>query len=106
MLRFLRIPSGLKLVPHAHVMYLLSSHLASKNCRLKYVYRTTVLLVVLCGCETWCLTSGKRQTKDIFQQAAEENIWARKVGSTDTLRLTHCQVTHFQAMNFIKAVIK
>ena len=86
--------------------YFLSSRLVSKNCRLKYVYRTSILSVVFCGCETWCLTFRKKQTKDIFQEAAEENIWAREGGITDTSRLTQCQVTQFQAINFIKAKIK
>ena len=37
------------------VQNLLSSSLQSKNLKIK-VHRTIILLVVLCGCETWSLT--------------------------------------------------
>ena len=37
------------------VQNLLSSRLLSKNLKIK-IYRTTILPVVLCGCETWSLT--------------------------------------------------
>jgi hypothetical protein len=33
----------------------LSSHLLSKNLKIK-MYKTIILPVVLCGCETWSLT--------------------------------------------------
>jgi hypothetical protein len=37
------------------VQNLLSSHLLSKNVKIK-IYKTVILLVVLYGCEIWCLT--------------------------------------------------
>jgi hypothetical protein len=37
------------------VQNLLSSHLISKNLKIK-IYKTVILLVVLYGCETWSLT--------------------------------------------------
>jgi hypothetical protein len=37
---------------------LLSSHLGSKNLKIK-IYRTLILPVVLCACETWSLTLGE-----------------------------------------------
>ena len=56
-------------------MNLLSSSLLSKNVKIK-LYRTTVLPVVLCGCDTWSLTlrEGSR-LRGVGEEGAEENIW-------------------------------
>jgi len=40
------------------VQNILSSSLLSKNLKIK-VYRTIILPVILCGCETWSLTLRK-----------------------------------------------
>jgi hypothetical protein len=44
------------------VQNLLSSHLISKNLKIK-IYKTVILPVVLYGCETWSLTLGEEQTE-------------------------------------------
>ena len=51
------IKSRLKLANACYhsVQNLLSSSLLSKNIKIK-IYRTIILPVVLCGCETWSLT--------------------------------------------------
>jgi len=51
------INSGLKSgnACHHSVQNLLSLSLLSKNIKIK-IYRTIILHVVLCGCETWSLT--------------------------------------------------
>ena len=45
---------------------LLSSRLLSKNLKTK-IYRITILPVVLCGCETWSLTSRKERKLRMFE---------------------------------------
>jgi len=49
---------------------LLSSHLLSKNIKIK-IHKTLILPVVLYGCETWSLTLREKQRLRVF----EENIW-------------------------------
>jgi len=53
------------------VQNLLSSSLVSKILKIK-IYRTIILPVVLCGCETWSLTSREKHRLRV----SEENIWA------------------------------
>jgi hypothetical protein len=48
------------------VQNLLSSRLISKNLKIK-IYKTVVLLVVLYGCETWCLTLGEEHRLRVFE---------------------------------------
>jgi hypothetical protein len=44
----------------------LSSHLISKNLKIK-IYKTVILPVVLCGCETWPLTLGEEHRLRVFE---------------------------------------
>jgi hypothetical protein len=62
------------------VQNLLSSSLLSKNVKIK-IYRTVILPVVLCGCETWSLTlrgirrlrvSDNRVLRRIFRSKRDE----------------------------------
>jgi hypothetical protein len=62
------------------VQNLLSSSLFSKNLKIK-IYRTIILPVVLCGCETWSLTlreeprlrvSENRMLRRIFGPKSDE----------------------------------
>jgi hypothetical protein len=55
------------------VQNLLSSHLTSKNLKIK-IYKTVILPVVLYGCETWSLTLGEEHRLRGF-----ENIVLRKI---------------------------
>jgi len=48
---------------------------SKKNLEIK-VYKTIVLPVVLCGCETWSLTvEGRTYVESVWELAAEENVW-------------------------------
>jgi hypothetical protein len=55
------------------VQNLLSSHLISKNLKIK-IYRTVILLVVLYECEIWSLTLGEEHRLRIFENSVED-IW-------------------------------
>jgi hypothetical protein len=48
------------------VQNLLSSRLISKHLKIK-IYRTTILPVVLCGCETWSLTLREKRRLRMFE---------------------------------------
>jgi hypothetical protein len=45
---------------------LLSSHLLSKNVKVR-IYKTIILPVVLCGCETWSLTLREEHKLRVFE---------------------------------------
>jgi hypothetical protein len=54
----------------------LSSSSLSKNVKIN-IRRTTVLLVVLYGCETWSLTLGEKCRLSVFEnRVPEEDFWA------------------------------
>jgi hypothetical protein len=59
------------------VQNLLSSSLASKNVTLK-IYRTTILLAVLYGCETWSLTLREGRTLRVFEDRVLRRIFGPK----------------------------
>ena len=48
------------------VQNLLSSRLLSKNLKIK-IYRTIILPLVLCGCETWSLTLREERKLRVFE---------------------------------------
>jgi hypothetical protein len=48
------------------VLNLLSSHLLSKNKKIK-IYRTIILHVVLYGCETWSLTLREGHRRRVYE---------------------------------------
>jgi hypothetical protein len=52
----------------------LSSHLLSKNIKMK-IYRRIILLVVLYGCETWSLTLGKESRLRVFENRVLRRIF-------------------------------
>jgi hypothetical protein len=55
------------------VQNLLSSHLISKNLKIK-IHRTVILLVGLHGCETWSLTLREEHRLRVFENSVED-IW-------------------------------
>ena len=59
------------------VQNILSSSLLSKNLRIKK-YRTTVLPVVLCGCETWSLTLREGRRLRVFENRMLRRIFGPK----------------------------
>jgi hypothetical protein len=59
------------------VQNLLSSHLLSKNVKIK-IYKTIILSVVLYGCETWSLILREEHKLRVFENGAEENILTKE----------------------------
>ena len=57
----------------------LSSRLLSKNLKLK-IYRTIILPVVLCGCETWSLTMKEEMKLRVFQNMVLRRIFGPRRG--------------------------
>jgi hypothetical protein len=58
------------------VQNLLSSHLISKNLKIK-VYKTVILPIVLYGCETWSLTLREEHRLRVFENKSVEDIWRK-----------------------------
>jgi len=59
------------------VQNLLSSSLLSKNLKIK-IYRTIILPVVVCGCETWSLTLREERRLRVFENRALRRIFSTK----------------------------
>jgi len=59
------------------VQNLLSSKLLSKNLRIK-IYRTTILPVVLYGCETWSLTYRDERRLRVFENRVLRRVFGPK----------------------------
>ena len=57
------------------VQNLLYSSLLSKNLKIK-AYRTIILPVVLCGCETWSLTLREERRLRVFENRMLRRVWA------------------------------
>ncbi|KAJ4434068.1 hypothetical protein ANN_16387 [Periplaneta americana] len=56
---------------------LLSSSLLSKNLKVK-IYKTVILLVLLCGCETWTLTLREEHRLRVFENKVLRKIFGAK----------------------------
>jgi len=56
------------------VQNLLSSRLLSKNLKMK-IYRTIIMPVVLCVCETWSLTLRKERKLRVFENMVLRRIF-------------------------------
>ena len=59
------------------VQNLLSSSLLSKNIKIE-IYRTTILSVVLYGCETWSLTLREERRLTVFENRVSRRIFGHK----------------------------
>ena len=59
------------------VQNLLSSSLVPKNLKIK-IYRTIILPVVLCGCETWSLTLREEHRLRVFENRVLRGIFGPK----------------------------
>ena len=59
------------------VQNLLSPSLLSKNLKIK-IYRTTILPVVLYGCETWSLTLREQRRLRVFENRVLRRIFGPK----------------------------
>jgi len=71
------------------VLNLLSSRLLSKNLKIK-IYRTTILPVVLYGCETWWLTLREERKQRVFENMVLRRIFGpRRDEVTEEWRRLH-----------------
>jgi hypothetical protein len=59
------------------VQNLLSSHLLSRNVKVK-IYKTVILPVVLYGCETWSLTLREEHRLKVFENRVLRRIFGPK----------------------------
>ncbi len=59
------------------VQNLLSSSLVPKNLKIK-IYRTIILPVVLCGCETWSLTLREEHRLRVFENRVLRRIFGSR----------------------------
>ena len=68
---------------------LLSSSLLSKNLKIE-IYRTIILPIVLCGCETWSLTLREKCRLRVFENRVLRGIFGlRRDGVTGEWRKLH-----------------
>jgi hypothetical protein len=59
------------------VQKVLSSSFLSKNLKIE-IYRTIILSVVLCGCETWSLTLREERRLRVLENRVLRRIFGRK----------------------------
>jgi hypothetical protein len=76
------------------VQNLLSSHLLSKNVKIK-IYKTIILPVVLYGCETWSLTVKVEHKLRVFENRVLRRIFGpKRDGVTGGWRKLHNEEPH------------
>jgi hypothetical protein len=76
------------------VQNLLSSHLLSKNIKIR-IYRTIILPMVLYGCETWPLTLRKKHSLKVFENRVLRRIFGPKTDKvTGGWRKLHNEELH------------
>jgi hypothetical protein len=62
----------------------LSSRLLSKDLKIK-IYKTITSLVVLYGCETWCLTLREKHILRVFENRVVRRVFGLQEGGSDRL---------------------
>jgi hypothetical protein len=73
---------------------LLSSRLLSRNAKVK-IYKTIILPVVLCGCQTWYLTLKEQHRLRAFEDRVLRRIFGPKMDKvTGELRKLHNEMLH------------
>jgi hypothetical protein len=70
------------------VQNLLSSHLISKNLKIK-IYKTVILPFVLYGCETWSLTLREEHRLRVFENRVLRRIFGPKREEDGSRRKLH-----------------
>jgi hypothetical protein len=60
------------------VQNVLSFCLLSKNIKVKIIYKTIILPVVLYGCESWCLTLSEEHRLKVFKNRVLMRIFGLK----------------------------
>jgi hypothetical protein len=87
------------------VQNLLSSHLISKNLKIK-IYKTVILPVVLYGCETWSLTSGEEHRLRVFENRVLRKIFGPKKEEDKLWRKLHNDKLHslYSSPNIVRVI--
>jgi hypothetical protein len=88
------------------VLSLLSSHLLSKNVKVK-IYKIVILPVVLHGCETWSLTLREEHRLRVFENRVLRKIFGPKRDEvTGEWRKLHNEQLHilYSSPNFIRQI--
>jgi hypothetical protein len=76
------------------VQNLLSSHLLSNNVKFR-IYKTIILPVVLCGCETWSLTLREEKQLMVLENRVLRRIFGpKRDGGTEGWRKLHNEELH------------
>jgi hypothetical protein len=84
----------------------LSSHLLSRNVKVK-IYKTTILLVVLYGCKTWSLTLREAHRLRVFENRVLRRIFGPKRDEvTGEWRKLHNEELHilYSSSNIIRQI--
>jgi hypothetical protein len=71
----------------------LYSHIISKNLKIK-IYKTVILPVVLCECETWFLTLGEEHRLRVFENGVLRRIFGPKREEDGSWRKLHNDELH------------
>jgi hypothetical protein len=85
------------------VQTLLSSHLISKNLKIK-IHKTVILLVVLYGCRTLCLTLREEHKLRVFENGVLRRIFGPKREEDRMWRKLHNDELHslYSSLNIIR----
>jgi hypothetical protein len=86
------------------VQYILSSHLISKNLKIK-IYRTVILPVVLSGCKTWSLTLREEHRLRVFENRLLK-IFGPKREEDGLWRKLHNDELHslYSSLNIVRVI--
>jgi hypothetical protein len=84
---------------------ILSSHLISKNLKIK-IYKTVILSVVLYGCETWYLSLRKEHRLRVFENRVLRRIFGPKRDEDGSWRKYHNDELHSlcSSPNIVRAI--
>jgi hypothetical protein len=85
--------------------HLLSSHLLSKNLKIK-IYKTVILPVVLYGCETWSLTLGEEHGQRVFENRVLRKIFGPKREEDGSWRMLYNDELHslYSSPNIVRVI--
>jgi hypothetical protein len=87
------------------VQNLLSSHLVSKNLKIK-IFKTVILPVVMFGCETWSLTLREEHRLRVFENRVLRKILGPKREGDGSWRNLHNDELHslYSSPNIVRVI--
>jgi hypothetical protein len=87
------------------VQNLLSSHLISKNIKIK-IYKTVILPIVLYGCETWSLTLEEEHRLRVFENRVLKRIFGPKREEDGSWKKLHNDELHslYSSQNIVRVI--